>query len=220
MSYDGIKSSDAKRARLLELLPSFGWSIVNAGIAAGYSKTYANTTLARSIKKDARFCQAILDKRRSFEATSTDLREDVVRRLSETIRKPDLRPVELARLSEVLGRINGWMSETRILETSERQKTLQAAEQEAAKQLALSSLSDGESTDLPDPGIIGLDNRSNGPEALSDATFEPISTDSGLDSQDNGDQTATKDDANDAEAQEQEPSDQTLDGAAEGENDL
>ena len=214
MSYDGIKSSDAKRARLLELLPSFGWSIVNAGIAAGYSKTYANTTLARSIKKDARFCQAILDKRRSFEATSTDLKEDVVRRLSETIRKPDLRPVELARLSEVLGRIQGWMSETRILETSDRQRALTEAEAEEARRLAVASIAPS----------IGLPDLSPGPNPVIPDGIEPLTVVDAPLTLDGDDQTATdtgdKADINDTKTAEQETRDGALGAETAGGNNL
>ncbi len=129
-----LTRSAARRARLLDLLPDHDWSIARAGKAAGYSEAYASTHLARILERDREFCNAVLDRRKALEATTGDLRAKVERRLTRIIDEGT--NVEAARAAEVLGRMCGWMSEKRIIETDARLAELSEAEAEEARRLA------------------------------------------------------------------------------------
>jgi hypothetical protein len=140
----------ARKERLLEELPKHGWSIIKAGIAAGWSPAYAKTTLQRVIERDASLCKRIVEKRQSLDATTGDRREKALRKIDAALEQPGLRPMELARLVEVQGKMCGWLSETRILETAPRQAELDAGQRELAEYLARARFS----TLLPGTEIV------------------------------------------------------------------
>jgi hypothetical protein len=123
----------ARRQRLLDELPNHGWDYAKAGVAAGYSPSYARARLKKHVTKDSTFCQQIAAKRAEIEASTQDKREKAARKLESIIDGPNSRPNEVIRAVEVLGKMSGWMSETRILETPQRQREIDEAHEREAR---------------------------------------------------------------------------------------
>lgn len=131
-----VTKTEARQQRLLDLLPDYDWSVTKAGIAAGYSKAYATTTLARQVRKNAKLCKAIIEKRETMAATTEDLRDKVQRRLMRVVDSTSAADRDAIKAAEVVGKMNGWMSETIRMESSERQQQLDASHAAAARQIA------------------------------------------------------------------------------------
>jgi hypothetical protein len=127
----------ARRQRLLDELPNHGWDYVKAGIAAGYSPAYARTHLKTHVTKDDRFCQQVSARRAEIEATTQDKREKCLKVLDSIIEDEKAAARDRIRATEVRGKMCGWMSETHVLETPERQRVLSEAERNEARRLAL-----------------------------------------------------------------------------------
>ena len=126
-----------RRQRLLDLLPENDWNLVKAGIAAGYSPIYAKTRLPAIIRRDKAFCSRVVDKRNVATVVGSDLRQEAMRTLRDIIADPDTSQRDRISAVSELGRINGWHSETRILETGPRAEQLKMAEIAVARRAAL-----------------------------------------------------------------------------------
>jgi len=136
------------RERLLDLLPQHGWSIMQAGIAAGYSPVYAKCNLAKQIKKDSIYCQRLIDKRRELEATSGDKIELIQRKLDEIINNERTTAANRIRCLDIKCKILGVYSEKRVIEDVSRQRELDGQERIEAMLLAKLRL-----RALPAPGL-------------------------------------------------------------------
>jgi hypothetical protein len=88
-----LSQVQARRQRLLDLLPEHDWSIPKAGMAAGYTPAYARRRLPAIIKGDVAFCEQILAKRQVVEATTADRREKALQRLDSIASDPKSRPI-------------------------------------------------------------------------------------------------------------------------------
>ncbi len=121
---------------LLELLPKHSWKVKPAAIAAGYSESYADR-LSAHLKDNIRFCQAVAAKRTEIGAETQDEREKCLKVLDSIIDNEKAAARDRIRATEVRGRMCGWMSETRILETPERQRVLDESQAQAAQEIAL-----------------------------------------------------------------------------------
>jgi len=137
-----------RRERLLDLLPLHGWSIPQAGIAAGYKPSYTIHNLTESIKKDKVFCQRIIDKRRELEATSGDKIELIQRKLDEIIDNERTTAANRIRCLDIKCKILGVYSEKRVIEDVSRQRELDGQERIEAMLLAKLRL-----RALPAPGL-------------------------------------------------------------------
>ena len=126
-----------RRQRLLDLLPENDWSVVKAGIAAGYSPIYAKTRLPAIIRRDKAFCSRVVDKRNVATVVGSDLRQEAIRTLQGIITDPDTSQRDRISAVSELGRINGWHTETRILEMGPRAEQLKMAEITVARRAAL-----------------------------------------------------------------------------------
>ena len=122
---------------MVELLPENNWDVVRAGLAAGYSPSYAKTRLPTIVRGNRALCQRILDARNSHAVATMDLRQEAIKTLQNIIN--DHETSQRDRISAVseLGRINGWHTETRILETGPRAEQLRQAEIAVARRAAL-----------------------------------------------------------------------------------
>jgi hypothetical protein len=127
---------EGRRARLLELLPEYGWDIAKAGEKAGYGPTYAKKCLAHVIWKDVDFCRQMEAKSRELAAQTTDRREKRLHDLDGIIDDARTAPRDRIKAIEVQGKMCGWLSETRVLEVAERQRQLSESEQQEARWLA------------------------------------------------------------------------------------
>lgn len=137
----------ARRQRLLDELPNHGWDYVKAGMAAGYSRSYAQTRLKTYVTKDDKFCQRVSAKRAEIDAQTVDEREKTARVLQEIRDDPKAAARDRIQASIGLGKMCGWLSETRILETRDRQIELDRAQREFAQRVSLLLF---DTTRLPD----------------------------------------------------------------------
>ena len=128
-----------RRDRLVELLPENNWDIVKAGIAAGYAPGYAKTKLPIIVRGNRALCQRILDARNSHAIATMDLRQEAVKTLRDIIADPETSQRDRISAVSELGRINGWHSETRVLETGPRAEQLRQAEIAVARRAALAT---------------------------------------------------------------------------------
>lgn len=163
-----MNSSQAKRARLLDLLPEYDWSIAKAGVAAGYSATYATTTLARTIKGDASFCQAMLDRRRAIEAGTQDRRNKRLANLDSIIDDPDVSTRDRIRAIEVQGKMCGWLETTLKLETPDRERQLSEAQRRLSRAAADLLLDTRRLPDGSAAPIIDAESASTGISTIAD----------------------------------------------------
>lgn len=154
----------ARREKLLEMLPQFGWSIIKAGIAAGYSRKYAEKTLTRQIQKNAGFCRRILEKKQAIEAGSVDRRDKTARVLEKIIDDDKAHDRDRIHAAEALSKMSGWNSETRIIETPARERILSEAYQQKARELAVALL---DTRALP-PGVAPIIDATAGPEVAKE----------------------------------------------------
>jgi hypothetical protein len=131
------KELSARRQRLLEELPNHGWDYVKAGIAAGYSPSYARARLKKYVTKDITFCQQFEAKRREIEAKTEDRREKRLRQLDEIIDDPKTTTSIKLKAIDLQGKMCAWHSNTVTLETKSRQRELDEAQRQEARRLAL-----------------------------------------------------------------------------------
>jgi len=121
----------------LDILPDYDWNLVKAGLAAGYSDSYARTQLPGLVRKDRRFASLVLERKQSSDIQTLDLRQEAVRTLRDIIADPETSQRDRISAVSELGRINGWHTETRILETGPRAEQLRQAEITVARRAAL-----------------------------------------------------------------------------------
>lgn len=131
-----LTTVDDRREKLLAALPEHGWSIAKAGLAAGYTESYAVSRLPRIIAKDVDFCRRIVEKRREIEATQTDKVDKLIRSWEEIASDPHVAVRDRLKAGELLGKYHAIFSERHVLEIPDRQRQLSAAEQEEARMLA------------------------------------------------------------------------------------
>lgn len=129
--------SDVLQQRLIDCLPEHDWNIVTAGIAAGYSESYAKKQLARRVKADIDLCRRIADKRTEITATDGERIEKLVRFWHQTVANASVAYRDRLKASEHLGKYYAIFSERRILETQGREQELSEAERAAARELAI-----------------------------------------------------------------------------------
>ena len=137
-----------RREKLLEQLRLHGWSIPQAGIAAGYSKAYALRRLTHYIQNDKDFCDRIIGTRREMEAASGDTVELVKRAMTKIISTAGETSANRIRAGDVLCKIAGVYSEKRVIEDVTRQRELDGQERIEALLLAKLRL-----RALPAPGV-------------------------------------------------------------------
>lgn len=125
-----------RREKLLQALPTCGWDIVQAALAAGYTSQYAKRRIKTVIKNDVEFCNRILQLRREINATSQDDVELVKKTMRQIINDPNSRRADVTKACDVLCKIAGVYSERRVIEDVTRQRELDAAEQHEAALLA------------------------------------------------------------------------------------
>ena len=126
----------ARRQRLRDELPNHGWDYVKAGIAAGYSRSYARARLRRYAAKDSTFCQQVEAKRAEINATREDEVEKLVRSWEKIAHDETVAVRDRLKAGELLGKYRGIFSETRVIETAARQRELSEAERREAACLA------------------------------------------------------------------------------------
>lgn len=161
----------ARRQRLCEQLPNHNWDYVRAGIAAGYSRSYAQTWLKKNVTKDNTFCQMVSAKRAEIDAQQVSKRERALRKLDDIINDENTTKRDAIRAIEVMGKICGWMSQTHVLETPERQRVLSEAQRETARRLALIMYDTRGLRDKPaDWASIGQPNHREGPGSAGPPT--------------------------------------------------
>jgi hypothetical protein len=117
-------ASDTRRDILLEELPKHNWSWLNAGLAAGYSRSYACTSLATTCLKDKSFSKKYDALRSQIKAETRDDRELCRRKLLEMVDAEDTPKTTRIRAMELLGKMGGWFSETRIHDVGPRAREL------------------------------------------------------------------------------------------------
>jgi hypothetical protein len=127
---------NARQLRLLDELPNHAWNIVKAGIAAGYSRAYAISTLKRHVQKNAKLCTAICAKREKITATSLNDVELLKQKLHTIIDDAATTAANRIRCIDILCKIAGVYSEKRVIEDVTRQRELDQAEQQEATLLA------------------------------------------------------------------------------------
>ena len=137
MSRVPLTTTQSRQDRLVELLPQYDWSIIKAGIAAGYSESYAKGRLPAIVRKNALLCSRIAKMRTATEVTTLDLRDQAIATLQDIIANLDTAQRDRISAVSELGRINGWHSETRVLETGPRAEQLRQAEIAVARRAAL-----------------------------------------------------------------------------------
>lgn len=108
-----------------------------AAMLAGY--TGGQTSLAvtgnRTFKNVK--VQALIEaKMAEISAKTEDLRDKCVRKLVSIIDSPDARPAMVIKAIDIAGKMNGWHSQTTVLEAGQRQQQLTEAERDEARQLA------------------------------------------------------------------------------------
>ena len=132
-----LTTTQSRQDRLVELLPQYDWSIIKAGVAAGYSESYAKGRLPAIVRKNALLCSRIAKMRTATEVTTLDLRDQAIATLQDIIADPDTSQRDRISAVSELGRINGWHSETRVLETGPRAEQLRQAEIAVVRRAAL-----------------------------------------------------------------------------------
>jgi phage terminase small subunit len=130
-----LTRSAALREELLKQLPLHGFSLINAAIAAGYSPSYAKTTLPVIIRKNPELCQRINQLREATQATRGDKIDKLITFLENTVDDSKAALRDKLKAADSLAKIHGIYSETRVIETSQRQGQLSQAEQDEAKRL-------------------------------------------------------------------------------------
>jgi len=130
--------SEARRQRFVEELPRHAWNIEKAGLAAGYSKSYARTRLSSIVASDDRLCKQILQRRQEIDVKTSGRRDQALHRLESIASNEDARDADVIRAIEIMGKMCGWHSETRVFEVPGREKQLTGAELEEARWLAAS----------------------------------------------------------------------------------
>ena len=170
------KELTARRERLLEELPNHGWDYFKAGEAAGYSRSYAESRLKKYVTRDDGFCQQVAAKRAEIEASTQDKRERCLKVLDSIIEDEEAAARDRIRATEVRGKMCGWLSETRVLETGPRQARLKQAELEVARRASLAvydtkRLEDG--TYAPNPPQTARPDQRDGAGELPDGPEGP-----------------------------------------------
>lgn len=124
-----------KQQCLVRELPKHEFNFVMAGIAAGYSKSYAEKTLKLQTLKNTELCRAIEEVR--LRATTESL--DDVKLVTKTMRDIVNSKTGMAnriRAADILMKMAGVYSEKRVIEQTHRIKELDAAEQAEAQLIA------------------------------------------------------------------------------------
>lgn len=131
------KELSTRRQRLRDELPNHGWDYAKAGVAAGYSPSYAKSRLKKYAAKYDTFCQQVAAKRREIEAKTQDRREKRLRQLDDIIDNPDTSVPNRLKAMDLQSKICGWQSTTTVLESGPRQRELNEMERKEAQRLAV-----------------------------------------------------------------------------------
>jgi hypothetical protein len=130
------RPAQARRELLLEALPRHNWSFGSAGIAVGYSKSYAETRLAQVLSKDVEFCRRLEAKKREIKAATRDDRELCRQKLLAMVEDSTTPKTTRIRAMELLGKMGGWFSETRIVDMGPRARELTETRRLEAQRIA------------------------------------------------------------------------------------
>lgn len=122
---------------LVDYLPEHNWDFLAAGVAAGYSRSYAASTLTRTVKKDARLCKMIEEKRQEISAGSTDKRDKAEQKLLSIAYDLGTKPATAIKALDVVGKMNAWHTQNISNETDRRQNELDGIKRAAIQRLAL-----------------------------------------------------------------------------------
>lgn len=148
-----LTRSAALREALLDALPLHDWSVAKAGVAVGYSPRYAETTLATIIKKDTKFCKRINERRQALQATHADKIDKLTQSWEKIAHDPNVATRDRLKAGELLGKTHGIFSETRVIESANRQQSLTKAEQEEARRLAALRFDTAQGYDIPQADV-------------------------------------------------------------------
>jgi len=153
---------------------TFGNQFASA-IKAGYSPKTAQAA-CKDILGKPRVMAAVEAKRAEIEASTQDKRERCLKVLDSIIDDEEAAARDRIRATEVRGRMCGWLSETRILETGPRQARLKQAELEVARRASLAvydtkRLEDG--TYAPNPPQTARPDQRDGAGELPDGPEGP-----------------------------------------------
>jgi hypothetical protein len=130
------KPLSLRQQQLVDLLPDYDWSIVKAGLAAGYSQSYSEKRLKHHVEKNIVLCRAIADKRTAVNAGSEDKREQTLKKLDSIIDDPTSSTSARLRAIEVKCRMMGWFSETIVHDTGPHAQARNKLMEAEAKRLA------------------------------------------------------------------------------------
>jgi glutamine synthetase len=122
---------------LVDYLPEHNWQFSLAGLAAGYSKAYATTTLSTVVKRNVSLCKAIEEKRRSISAGTQDIREQRVKQVRDMMSVlPNNKVNEFVKLADLEASLCGWKVQTIKHESDQRQHELDEARREEIRRIA------------------------------------------------------------------------------------
>lgn len=125
-----------RRERFIELWPKYGFKVAPAAVAAGYSESYARTSLAKQLRKDVSFSER-MDRVR---AQNMSLAEDKIKaldtRLDNLIDTGDLNNTQMLKAIELRYRRLGALQDKTVVESVERQKELTDSQREHARKVA------------------------------------------------------------------------------------
>jgi len=118
---------------------TYGNATESASVAGYKGTRTALSVVGTRNLANSRIADAITSRRNQFANETDDKRRLCEQKLIDTINSGDLRPAELARVVEVLGKMSGWHSQTTVLETRDRQQQLTEAEADLARRAALAT---------------------------------------------------------------------------------
>ena len=111
---------------MVDYLPAHNWDYVKAGLAAGFSPSYARTRIHSLAKSNIGLSRRIEAKRQEISSGTQDLREKVQQKLLEIAFKPGEKTGTVIKALSQVSKMNGWESTTLNLESDQRQKRLDA----------------------------------------------------------------------------------------------
>ena len=125
-----------KQQALIDNYEKAGFDLVKAGLLAGYSKTFAKTRLKFIVKKNVELCRELNKQTAKTKATQRNRVERNMQRLDSIINDEHETKANVIKCIDIQMKCAGVYSETRRIETKERQQALSDAEAQAAKQLS------------------------------------------------------------------------------------
>lgn len=180
---DTVKPLSDKQVAILDNMETCDWNLTRACLAAGYSQSYVKQGLTTKLRRNAAFQARLAEiKQAKYVKPGLTLRDKCQLRLVQIVEDSKSRKSEVIRAVETLGRMNGWLSETRIVETPQRHKALSQAQLEEAKRLCLLRFDTTRS--LPAPPDIEVPTGMIGNDGVARCTPQTVEDLSGTESTD------------------------------------